>query len=361
MSILLQARASIRDRWRHYFESGDDKEPGLETAPTTSHSTARIFGVPLEQSLRHAKAMVPLNAHGDACTWGYVPVIVAKCGLYLRENATEVEGVFSIICSTKRLQELQAVFEAPPNYGRDVKMEVSFTVHEAAGVLCRYLAQLPESILSRDLTNDFRRILSNEHLVVEKAIKTYEQLIYSMPLPNQALLLYVLDVFSVVVRNSPKNQASVANLTGIFRSGFLYGESRILSFESPQDERLLEFLIVHQDRLARSTPPKTAVGDKKKLPRTNGSPPVRWEANPAGSKVARKEAEMPLNSSQEDRRVKQNELVLPAPVILILDHDVSEEPPPTVSRWQPGCKLPSDSQLRIIAHTMHTLRQVFKK
>lgn len=43
-----------------------------------------------------------------------IPVVVAKCGLYLKENATEVEGTFRISGSSKRMRDLQAIFDNGP-------------------------------------------------------------------------------------------------------------------------------------------------------------------------------------------------------------------------------------------------------
>ena len=46
-----------------------------------------------------------------------IPVVVAKCGLYLKENGTEVEGAFRISGSTRRMRDLQAVFDTGPKVG----------------------------------------------------------------------------------------------------------------------------------------------------------------------------------------------------------------------------------------------------
>jgi hypothetical protein len=50
----------------------------------------------------------------------YVPVVVAKCGLYLKDTATEVPGTFRVSGSAKRMKELQAVFDNPPKVGRGI-------------------------------------------------------------------------------------------------------------------------------------------------------------------------------------------------------------------------------------------------
>lgn len=49
-----------------------------------------------------------------------IPVVVAKCGLYLKEHATEVEGAFRISGSAKRMRELQAIFDTGPRVCLDL-------------------------------------------------------------------------------------------------------------------------------------------------------------------------------------------------------------------------------------------------
>lgn len=72
----------------------------------------------------------------------YIPIVVAKCGLFLKQKATTVEGVFRISGSTRRMKELQDIFDRPPSYGRDVVWG-PWSVHDAASVLRRYLNQMP--------------------------------------------------------------------------------------------------------------------------------------------------------------------------------------------------------------------------
>lgn len=49
-----------------------------------------------------------------------IPVVVAKCGLYLKEHATEVEGAFRVSGSAKRMRELQAIFDTGPRVSHPV-------------------------------------------------------------------------------------------------------------------------------------------------------------------------------------------------------------------------------------------------
>ena len=46
-----------------------------------------IFGVPLHQSIRYANVAISLfNDEGQSYIYGYVPIVVAKCGVFLKEK-----------------------------------------------------------------------------------------------------------------------------------------------------------------------------------------------------------------------------------------------------------------------------------
>lgn len=46
-----------------------------------------IFGVTLEDSIRYANVAISLtDEHGESFIYGYVPIVVAKCGVFLKEK-----------------------------------------------------------------------------------------------------------------------------------------------------------------------------------------------------------------------------------------------------------------------------------
>lgn len=48
-----------------------------------------IFGVPLRQSIVYANVAISLvDDHGKSYIYGYVPIVVAKCGVFLKEKGT---------------------------------------------------------------------------------------------------------------------------------------------------------------------------------------------------------------------------------------------------------------------------------
>ena len=86
---------------------------------------------------------------------------------FVPPTATEVPGIFSVSGSNRRMRDLQAAFESPPDvrlqitssfpyssivfsvqYGRSLEWKKeSYTTHDIASVFRRYLAQLPVSTL----------------------------------------------------------------------------------------------------------------------------------------------------------------------------------------------------------------------
>jgi RhoGAP domain len=117
-----------------------------------------IFGVPLNVSIKYANVAISLtNANGKSFIYGYVPIVVAKCGVFLKEKgswehrpslsfswtpaklipdwtATDVEGIFRLNGSARRIKDLQEIFDSPERYGKGLDWS-GYTVHDAANVL----------------------------------------------------------------------------------------------------------------------------------------------------------------------------------------------------------------------------------
>ncbi|PWY99434.1 Rho GTPase activation protein [Testicularia cyperi] len=243
-------KASLRAWWASFTKQ---RQANKEKKANES----KVFGVPLRQSLKYASVAISIAGDdGQQYVWGYVPVIVAKVGLYLKENATEVEGVFRIAGSQKRMKELQETFDTPPRYGKSVDW-TKYSVHDAASVLRRYFNHMPEPIVPHDLYTEFRNVMAKEPFDAEGAIKTYRLLISSMPPASQYLLLYVLDLLAVFARKSDKNLMPSSNLAVIFQPGMFSHPSHA---QSPLEHKLavqvLEFLIDHQDQFVLGMSPQ---------------------------------------------------------------------------------------------------------
>ena len=59
-----------------------------------------IFGVPLQVSIRYANVAISLfDADGQSFIYGYVPIVVAKCGVFLKEKGSYQPSSFYLIRS----------------------------------------------------------------------------------------------------------------------------------------------------------------------------------------------------------------------------------------------------------------------
>ncbi|KAL3476912.1 hypothetical protein BJX99DRAFT_227162 [Aspergillus californicus] len=250
------SRRDLTTWWRQFKRNTRKEEPKEKTYQG-------IFGIPLKVSIKYANVAISLtNDNGESFIYGYVPIVVAKCGVFLKEKATDVEGIFRLNGSAKRIKDLQEVFDSPERYGKGLDW-TGYTVHDAANVLRRYLNQLPEPIVPLEFYERFReplrkfqaRALQNgtppEPEVTEhaKAVDAYQQMIRELPPLNKQLLLYILDLLAVFASKSDQNRMNSANLSAIFQPGLLSHPQHDMSpdeYKLSQD--VLIFLIENQDR-----------------------------------------------------------------------------------------------------------------
>lgn len=193
---------------------------------------------------------------------------IFQCREVLRADtheATDVEGIFRLAGSEKRIKELKVAFDSPDRYGKGLDWN-GFTVHDAANILRRYFNQLPEPIIPLDSYQKFRDPLKHHQVQAvgsidpaaqnashgdfdpEAAISSYQRLITELPPLNRQLLLYILDLLAVFASKSDFNKMTTANLAAIFQPGILNHPQHDMA---PQEYRLsqdvLIFLIENQD------------------------------------------------------------------------------------------------------------------
>ncbi|CAE6537889.1 unnamed protein product [Rhizoctonia solani] len=271
-------RQNLKTWWKQ-FKNAQGAILKRDPDDLVKHAPHTVFGIPLRESLRYASVQISTaNPQGELYVWGYIPVVVAKCGLFLKENATEVEGVFRINGSNKRMRDLQSIFESPPRYGKDLNWKhESYTSHDVASVFRRYLTQMPEPVIPTEQYHavriptphfrfhprspvprhhyQFRAALANRSKGETEVIQTYRKLIKEMPRANQYLLLYVLDLLSVFARKADKNLMTESNLAVIFRPGIISLPAHEMKpSEHALSQEVLVFLIQHQDHFMLDPP-----------------------------------------------------------------------------------------------------------
>lgn len=129
---------------------------------------SKYFGVPLEDAIREASAKILIlnpNPTDPGLSYGEIPIVVAKCGVFLKNNGLTVEGIFRVGGSSKRLKELQVIFNTPPDYGKRLNWD-GYNVHDAASILRRYLNALPEPLIPLELYEAFRDPLRQKARII---------------------------------------------------------------------------------------------------------------------------------------------------------------------------------------------------
>lgn len=245
--------------------------------------TGRVFGVTLAESLSVASAEVIVQS--ELVSFGRIPIVVAKCGAYLKANGLETSGIFRIAGNGKRVKALQYIFSSPPDYGTKFNDWETYTVHDVASLLRRYLNNLAEPLIPLSLYEQFRNPLRSRprilrHMLthevshpnankannvtvkssrqnynddgandgdIEKedakddeekrrrkirhkrrltrdiraAIKEYEELFVTLSNDTKQLTIYLLDLLSLFARQSQFNLMSGRNLAAIFQPSIL--------------------------------------------------------------------------------------------------------------------------------------------
>lgn len=309
-------KRDLKSWWKGFkLPSKQHEQPPAETSRAPG-----IFGVPLRQSITYANVAISLiDENGQSYIYGYVPIVVAKCGVFLKEKATGVEGIFRLSGSEKRIKELKHVFNSPDRYGKGLVWE-GYTVHDAANVLRRYLNDLPEPVVPLSLYEKFRDPLRGatkqpsgdaegpqfvDNFDELAAIKKYQQLITELPPLHRQLLLYILDLLAVFAAKSDENRMNSQNLAAIFQPGMLSHPNHAMA---PEEYRLnqcvLIFLIENQDHFLIGMQ-GTAADENTKKEVESGTPTTpdvrgvtRTASNAsAGANSVRKEGQIRRNRS----------------------------------------------------------------
>lgn len=124
MSEREQNTLGLKTWWKNFTQRDiPPAEKSFRRAPQTMN-TRRVFGVSLGRVIDYAGMEISTSApDGSLYVWGKVPIIVGRCGAYLKDK-TDIEGVFRISGSAKRMRDLQVRFDEGP--------QVSVTADPAA-------------------------------------------------------------------------------------------------------------------------------------------------------------------------------------------------------------------------------------
>ncbi|KAI8074792.1 Rho GTPase activation protein [Gongronella butleri] len=242
---------------KHWWQRGASNNKSAAPAPQLD-DRAGLFGVPLTQSIEYAYSTISYyDEVSETGCLGAIPSIVARCGHFLKEQGLQVEGIFRMSGSAKRINQLQQLFESrDTQYGILVSWD-GFTVHDAANVLKRYLNRLPVPVIPADYHERFLATLDHPSMTDDDKVQAFQGLVDNLPVPHQFLLMYLLDLLAVFNGASDVNRMDIPCLASIFAPGFMTqpdADIHINPVSYKEAQRVLEYLIEHQDHLHMPRP-----------------------------------------------------------------------------------------------------------
>lgn len=161
----VSGRKSPKD-WAGSTSKSDEYKSFRDDFLANRHGfTGRVFGVSLSESLSIASAEVIVQS--GLVSFGRIPIVVAKCGAYLKAHGLETSGVFRIAGNSKRVKELQYIFSSAPDYGAKFNDWDAYTVHDVASLLRRFLNNLEEPLVPLNLYEAFRKPLKERPRILK--------------------------------------------------------------------------------------------------------------------------------------------------------------------------------------------------
>ncbi|KAF4624923.1 hypothetical protein G7Y89_g13246 [Cudoniella acicularis] len=111
----------------------------------------RVFGVPLHESIVYVNfALSSLHENGNSYIYGHVPLIIAKIGVYIKENGVNMGNVFGKSGSATRIQEIETIFDSPDRYDENDRVTTDCAEQIAAAVQPNLLSKPAEHMTTKD-------------------------------------------------------------------------------------------------------------------------------------------------------------------------------------------------------------------
>uniref|UniRef100_A0A1Q3FXY1 Putative ral-gtpase effector rlip76 n=1 Tax=Culex tarsalis TaxID=7177 RepID=A0A1Q3FXY1_CULTA len=224
-----------------------------------------IFGVSLGLAVERSRCHDSVN----------LPLVVRDCIDYLQEHGLQSDQIYKVEAVKTKLQQLKKAYN-----NRDGSFVTDFDIPTACGLLKLFLRELPEPILTTDLSTRFEEAAS--HSQVSQQEQELLSLVEQLPNCNRILLAWVILHLDAVTQNETCTKMNAQNI------------AMLLSPTLQMSHRLFVALLCHCNNLFGDTellkyvPPITA--SSPNLPETKDE--ISTELRKQESLLAQIHAEM---------------------------------------------------------------------
>lgn len=179
-----------------------------------------------------------------------IPIVVRACVEFLRTTSLDLEGLFRVsgnMLDCKKVANLFRMGDVTPKDFMDIDP------HAVAGVLKKFLRELPEPLLSYDLFDSL--IEASKIDDTESYINHTKALINTLPEERKATLEYLFHFIAEVSEHSEVNKMAPSNLAIVFGPTLMRSRAEVdgtfdpLSFNPAAVNTVIERMIHHHDKL----------------------------------------------------------------------------------------------------------------
>ncbi|KAI8059354.1 Rho GTPase activation protein [Gongronella butleri] len=296
-------KALIRSWWKKVSAAHPKAHLFKEMkVPVVEHG---VFGVPLQKSITYASSSISyVDDNTGEHRFGQIPTIIAKCGSFLKEEALHVEGIFRLPGNAKRIRLLQTLFDTPDTYGAQLDW-CGYSVHDAASIMRRFLNFLPESVITLDFYEPFKKAMDAHYPSEQDKVDAFQDLIEALPLPNQYLLLYLLDLLALFAAAVNYTKMASECLAAVFVPGILsHPDDAVNPSRYKHSQKVVQFLIDHQEKFFIPRSNMSAHTDADQAPSaavTSTAPSLPDRETIAGRDLMRSKSQHTLSNCSNHR------------------------------------------------------------
>ncbi|XP_071952094.1 phosphatidylinositol 3-kinase regulatory subunit alpha-like [Antedon mediterranea] len=139
------------------------------------------------------------------------PLVVVKCVEAIEERGLNSEGLYRTSSATLTVNQVKKQFNKNPN---TVDLDNVHDIHCIAGVLKRYLRELPNPVISHDLYSDF--IEANSIRNEMEKVERLNDLVESLTVAHRSTLRYLMKHFTRICQHSLVNKVGPQKLASVF-------------------------------------------------------------------------------------------------------------------------------------------------
>ncbi|XP_055642642.1 ralA-binding protein 1 [Toxorhynchites rutilus septentrionalis] len=154
-----------------------------------------IFGVSLGLAVERSRCHDSVN----------LPLVVRDCIDYLQENGMQSDQIYKVDAVKAKLQTLKRAYN-----NREGSCVNEFDIPTACGLLKLFLRELPEPILTTDLSTRFEEAAS--HSQVSQQEQELVNLVEQLPSCNRTLLSWVILHLDAVTQNESYTKMNAQNI-----------------------------------------------------------------------------------------------------------------------------------------------------